>query len=220
MRVVNQFNQILKGFLSIGAVVSGVGSAQAAQRPSIDPMTFCSNSCNDRCNAQDPLAPKLKAQCQKICSDKIDQVASLQMSKMPGDMGKIFRTSRDAAAKKVMMMENAPIYKCLGTPAVAEVVTSETTKITEVKSPVRNIRTQKTDTRSAAQRESDALYEASLKAAAEQNAVAQEPVVAEVQPGISVGEISQDIQIVKDEIKGVEAKLDQLSEKINPKPAE
>lgn len=210
MRTVNKVNHLIKGTLSIGAVIAGMGSTQAAQRPAIDPMTFCLNSCNDRCNSvQDTLAPKLKAQCEKMCANKIDQVASLQMSKMPGTMGKDFRTSRDAAAKKQMMMENAPIYKCLGAPVAAAANVSVAPKPLASRAPMQNTNLTRADTRSAAQRESDENYEASLKA------TGQEPVPVEAQPDASMEGINQDIQSLKEEINDIAAKLDGLAEKIN-----
>lgn len=223
MRDTNKLNHVLKGVLSIGTVVAGMEIAQAAQRPTIDPMTFCSNSCNDRCNTGDPLAPKLKAQCKKMCSDQMDQVASLQMSKMTGDKGKEFRQARGQA--KVDMLKDAPIYRCLSETAAAApeeatpvpmrkpIPKLETMSVAQMASAQRAAAMKKpaviTDTRSAAQKESDENYERSLKAAA-----VQEPAEAEGQGDVSQ-DLNQDIQNLKEAIGDISAKLDALGEKIN-----
>lgn len=223
MRVLNRFNHMVKEALTVGVIVAGAGSAQAAEPTAIDPFRFCTNSCNDRCNdAKDPLAPKLKAQCQEMCAGNMDQVASLQMSKMTGDKGKEFRQARGQA--KVDMMQSAPIYRCLAKsaapseapmkkriPKIEELSAAQMASAQRAAAAQRPSSTpmKKTDTRSAAQRESDENYERSQRAAA-----VQKSAEAGVQSDASQ-DINQDIQNLKEAISDVAAKLDALGEKIN-----
>lgn len=136
MKVVKMLACTIKGALSMGAIIMTMVNAEAASRGApavaskapvakIDPLRFCMNSCNDRCNdANDPLAPKLKAQCERMCnSDIISRVAVTQMSKHQ-TLGKQFNASRNPQERDQMMMANAPIYKCFATPL--EEVGSET----------------------------------------------------------------------------------------------
>lgn len=121
MKVVKMFNKMIKGALSMGAIiVTMVGAEAAGPVVKIDPLKFCMNSCNDRCNdANDPLAPKLKAQCERMCnSDIISRVAVTQMSKHQ-TLGKQFNASKNPQEREQMMMANAPIYKCFAAPVEA-----------------------------------------------------------------------------------------------------
>jgi hypothetical protein len=72
----------------------------------IDPYSYCL-TCKEGC------AGAAKEQCERMCPEIKEQVASLQMSRLTNETGKKFRTLRNKVEKADMLHES-PLYKCLG----------------------------------------------------------------------------------------------------------
>ena len=132
MTFVKRMNAVVRSTLILmGVIFMGMSSLEAAPSTArgadpvthnarIDPFKFCLNSCNERCNADDPLAPKLKAQCKKMCTDDIiNKVSITQMSKN-SKFKDAFNKSRNSQEKDNMIKANAPIYKCFAELTAAE----------------------------------------------------------------------------------------------------